>query len=131
VLPAVVRRAVEPVQLAGYHLPAGTTVMPCIRLVHLSANHYPDPMRFRPERFLEGQGRGYAWIPFGGGTRRCIGASFASFQMRVVLRTILARAELSPDRPADERVKNQHVTFVPGRAARVIKSPRRSHACVR
>src|SRR5664280_1783502 len=64
----------SPCLLAGHTLPAGTTVMPCIRLLHLSPDLYPDPTSFRPERFLEGQGHGYAWIPFGGGTRRCIGA---------------------------------------------------------
>ena len=122
VLPAVARQVAAPVQIGGYTVPAGTTVMPCIRLVHLSADLYPDPSSFRPERFLEGQGHGYAWIPFGGGTRRCAGAAFASFQMRIVLRTILARAELRADRPRDESVRNKHITLVPGRGGRVIKT---------
>jgi len=118
----VARQVAAPVQIGGYTVPAGTTVMPCIRLVHLSADLYPDPSSFRPERFLEGQGHGYAWIPFGGGTRRCAGAAFASFQMRIVLRTILARAELRADRPRDESVRNKHITLVPGRGGRVIKT---------
>jgi len=122
VLPAVARRVAEPVRLAGITLPAGTTVMPCIRLLHLSPDLYPDPTSFRPERFLEGQGHGYAWIPFGGGTRRCIGASFACSQMRIVLRTVLDRAELSPERPTDEPIKNRHITLVPGRGGRVVKT---------
>lgn len=96
--------------------------MPCIRLLHLSPDLYPDPTSFRPERFLEGQGHGYAWIPFGGGTRRCIGASFACSQMRIVLRTVLDRAELSPERPADEPIRNRHITLVPGRGGRVVKT---------
>lgn len=129
VLPAVARQATAPVRLGRHTIPAGTTVMPCIRLVHLSPTLYPDPHEFRPERFLEGQGQGYAWIPFGGGTRRCIGAAFASSEMRIVLRTILARAELAADRPRDESVRNKHITLVPGRGGRVIKAsalPRRS-----
>ncbi|HEY6779332.1 MAG TPA: cytochrome P450, partial [Thermoleophilaceae bacterium] len=87
VLPAVVRRLSRRTELAGWELPAGTTVMASARLVQLSPAVFPRPLQFRPERFLEGQGCTYSWIPFGGGTRRCLGAAFASFHMRVVLRT--------------------------------------------
>jgi cytochrome P450 family 135 len=125
VLPAVTRRATQPVALAGYSLPAGTTVMPGVRLAHLCPQHYSDPEVFRPERFLEGEGGGYTWIPYGGGTHRCIGAAFASFQMRVVLREILARAELRPDRPRGEAIRNEHVSLVPARGARVVMVARR------
>jgi cytochrome P450 family 135 len=121
VLPAVSRRLAVSTKLAGYSLPAGTTVVPAIRLVHSSPQVYPEPEAFRPERFLEGQGQGYTWIPFGGGTRRCIGAAFAVMQMRVVLRTILQQAELRPDRPDDEPVCNDHITLIPGRGCRVVK----------
>jgi cytochrome P450 len=126
VLPAVTRRTSQPVELAGHRLPAGTTVMPCIRLAHLSPEHYTDPETFRPERFLEGEGGGYTWIPFGGGPQRCIGASFAMVQMRIVLRTVLADAELLPDRARSEAIRNQHVTLVPSRGGRVLRagSPR-------
>lgn len=120
-LPAVTRRTTREVQLDGWTLPAGVTVMPGIRLAHLCERHFADPDAFRPERFLEGEGGGYAWVPFGGGTHRCIGAAFAAFQMRVVLRTILARAELAPDRPREERIRNEHVTLVPARDGRVVK----------
>ncbi len=122
VLPAVTRRASEPVELAGHHLPAGVTVMPCVRLAHLSEQHYSDPEAFRPERFLEGEGGGYTWIPFGGGPQRCIGATFALVQMRIVLRTVLANAELLPDRARDETIRNQHVTLEPSRGGRVLRS---------
>jgi cytochrome P450 len=125
VLPAITRRAVERVEIGGYELPAGTTVMPCIRLAHLAGERFPDPGSFRPERFLEGPVESYTWIPFGGGTRRCIGAAFAAFQMRTVLRTILQNAELQADRPAAERVANEHITLVPGRGCRAIKLARR------
>jgi cytochrome P450 len=121
VLPAVAREAARPVRVAGHVVAAGTTVMPCIRLVQLSEERFPDPLSFRPERFLEGQGGGYSWIPFGGGARRCLGASFASFHMRVVLRTILANVELAPERAADEAVENRHITLVPGRGGRVVR----------
>jgi cytochrome P450 family 135 len=125
VLPAVTRRTAAPVQIAGMTLPAGVTVMPAIRLVQLSPRHYSDPDVFRPERFLEGEGQGYSWIAYGGGTHRCIGATFANFQMRIVLRTILARAELRADRAAEESVSNQHITLVPGRGSRVIMTARK------
>jgi cytochrome P450 len=127
VLPAVTRRASRPVELAGHQLPAGVTVMPCVRLAHLSPEHYSDPEVFRPERFLEGEGGGYTWIPFGGGPQRCIGATFAMVQMRIVLRTVLAEAELLPDRARSEAVRNEHVTLVPSRGGRVVRtgSPQR------
>jgi hypothetical protein len=127
VLPAVTRRATRPVELAGHQLPAGVTVMPCVRLAHLSPEHYSDPEAFRPERFLEGEGGGYTWIPFGGGPQRCIGATFAMVQMRIVLRTVLADAELLPDRARSEAVRNEHVTLVPSRGGRVVRtgSPRK------
>jgi cytochrome P450 family 135 len=121
VLPAVTRRTSRPVELAGHPLPAGVTVMPCIRLAHLSPEHYSDPEAFRPERFLEGEGSGYTWIPFGGGSQRCIGASFALVQMRIVLRTVLAEAELLPDRARDEAIRNQHITLEPSRGGRVLR----------
>lgn len=128
VLPAITRRAVQPVAIAGYELPAGTTVMPCVRLAHLAGELFPDPHAFRPERFLDGQAQGYTWIPFGGGTRRCIGAAFAAFQMRTVLRTILEHAELRADRPEAEPIANEHITLVPGRGCRAIRSARRVSA---
>jgi cytochrome P450 len=124
VLPAVVRRLAQPARLDGYDLPAGTTVMASARLVHLSPELFPEPLRFRPERFLDGRGAAYSWIPFGGGPRRCLGASFASFHMRVVLRTVLTRVALRPDRQADEALRSDHITLMPQRGARVVRAPR-------
>ena len=72
-----------------------------------------------PERFLDGKADTYAWIPFGGGVRRCIGASFAEYEMRVILRTILERAELSAPDPEPEKAKVRNITLAPGRGARV------------
>jgi cytochrome P450 family 135 len=121
VLPAVVRRLAARGSLDGYDLPAGTTIMASTRLVHLSPELFPEPNRFRPERFLEGRAVPYSWIPFGGGPRRCLGASFAAFHMRVVLRTVLTRVALGPDRPADEAPRSDHITLMPQRGARVVR----------
>jgi cytochrome P450 len=122
VIPAVLRQLKAPVELGGWRLPAGVTVMPAIVLMHADPALFPEPARFRPERFLDdGQGSTYTWIPFGGGRRRCLGAAFASFEMRVALRTILQRATLRADRARDERVRNHHITLVPARGARVVR----------
>ncbi len=122
VIPAVLRQLRAPVELGGFDLPAGVTVMPAITLTHFDSMVYPEPARFDPERFLpSGKSSTYTWIPFGGGRRRCIGAAFASFEMRVALRTILARTTLRADRAQDEEVRNHHITLVPARGARVVR----------
>jgi cytochrome P450 len=121
VIPAVLRQLQRPVELGGWHLPAGVTVMPAISSIHGDPSVFPEPESFRPERFLDGEGSTYTWIPFGGGRRRCLGAAFASFEMRVVLRTILARTTLRADRPRDEGVRNRHITLIPARGARVVR----------
>jgi cytochrome P450 len=82
-----------PWEAAGHHLPAGTDIAACIYLVHQRADLYPEPERFRPERFLEGDPPRYNWLAFGAGVRRCLGAAFAEIEMRRVLQAVLARAE--------------------------------------
>jgi cytochrome P450 family 135 len=122
VIPAVVRQLKAPVELGGWRLPAGVTVMPSITLMHEDPTIFPEPKRFRPERFMEGdEGSTYTWIPFGGGRRRCLGAAFASFEMRVALRTILQRTTLRVEDPRDERTRSHHITLVPARGARVVR----------
>ena len=79
---------------------AGTDVTPAIWLTHTRPDLYPEPYAFRPERFLERPPTTYAWIPFGGGVRRCLGAAFAEMEMRVVLKEILRRRALRRGRPA-------------------------------
>jgi len=102
-------------------LPAGTDVTPAIWLTHTRAQTYPEPLAFRPERFLEGAPSTYAWIPFGGGVRRCLGAAFAEMEMRVALAEILRRRVLSPAPGAGaERVARRNVTFSPARGTRVV-----------
>jgi cytochrome P450 len=122
VLPVVVRMLKAPATIAGYDLPAGVTVTPCIHLIHRRADIYPEPGRFRPERFLERPAGTYTWLPFGGGVRRCLGASFAQFEMKAVLRVIAAARRLRPVQTRDEPVRRRAITLTPGRGAEVIAS---------
>lgn len=109
----------QPVELAGYRLPAGVMVLPGIVLVHADAEVYPDPDRFDPDRMLGTTHSPSTWFPFGGGNRRCLGANFAMVEMRVVLRETLRRVELDTTSAADEHPRLKHVTLVPHRGARI------------
>jgi cytochrome P450 len=95
-------------------------VLPAIAAVHVRPDLYPEPHEFRPERFLDGGAESYAWLPFGGGVRRCIGASFAQVEMRVVLREVLNRVRLRAASERPERPKIKHVTVVPSRNCQVV-----------
>jgi cytochrome P450 family 135 len=121
----VARMLTRDTEIGGYTVPARTIVLLVIALVHRRADLWPDPEAFRPERFLEGQPEPYSWIPFGGGVRRCIGAAFAQYEMKVVLRTIMRRARLRTESSEDERGVLRHVTVVPARGARVVLEERR------
>jgi cytochrome P450 family 135 len=114
------RRVTREIELAGYRIPAGALLMPAIAALHYREDIYPEPEEFRPERFLEGAPESYAWIPFGGGIRRCIGASFAQFEMRVVIRAILERAQLQAADPAPESPRVRNITSAPAHGCRVI-----------
>ena len=124
VIADVARVIKEPIVLGGYALPAGMLVLPGIAAVHMRPDLYPEPHEFRPERFTGGGAESYAWIPFGGGVRRCIGASFAQVEMRVVMREVLKRVTLRAASPRPERAKVRHVTVVPARGCRVIVAER-------
>jgi cytochrome P450 len=115
----VARKLTAPLRIGGYDLPQGTFVMAAIAALHYREDLFPDPDEFRPERFLAGKADTYAWIPFGGGVRRCIGAAFAEYEMRVVLRAILERADLSAPDPSPEKVKIRNITLAPGEGTRV------------
>jgi cytochrome P450 family 135 len=115
----VARKLTAPATIAGYELQAGTFVLPAIAALHYREDIFPEPDEFRPERFLDGKADTYAWIPFGGGVRRCIGAAFAEYEMRIILREFIERAEMSAPRPKPERVKIRNITLVPGKGARV------------
>jgi cytochrome P450 len=125
VIPVVARHVKEPFELGDHLIPAGATITPCILLMHRRPDVYPDPAAFRPERFLERPPGTYTWLPFGGGVRRCIGASFALFEMRVVLSTLLARATVRADEPRRrETTRRRAITLTPSRGARVVLEPR-------
>jgi cytochrome P450 len=109
-----------PTEIAGYLLPAGTIVMPAIDVVHHRPDLFDEPEEFRPERFLEGEGENFSWIPFGGGVRRCVGAAFAQTEMRIVLREIVQRTELRAADPRPERPRIRNITIAPARDARVV-----------
>jgi cytochrome P450 family 135 len=115
----VARKLTAPAEIGGYRLEAGTFVMAAIAGLHYREDLFPQPEEFRPERFLEGKADNYAWIPFGGGVRRCIGASFAEYEMRVILRAIVERADLSAPDPEPEKVKVRNITLAPGKGTRV------------
>ena len=119
VIALVLRKLVEPMEIGGRLLPAGVTVAPSIYLVHRRPEIYPEPERFRPERFLEQQPGTYTWIPFGGGVRRCLGAAFAEFEMAVVLRELVARRWLQPVGEPEHSVRRA-ITNVPSRGAEVL-----------
>jgi cytochrome P450 len=106
-------------QLEGWEIPDGTRCWIPLSAIHRDPQTFPEPHAFRPERFLGARPPSFSWVPFGGGARRCIGASFASLQMRVVLRMTLARAVLRPVRPTLERGRSHSVVVVPRRGVAV------------
>jgi len=113
----------EPYELNGFVMPPGTEINPSIVMIHRRADRYPEPFRFRPERFLVPDPPDtYTWIPFGGGSRRCIGASFALFEMRVVVRRVLERASLEPARHRSDKVGRRGVTLVPKEGVPVVQT---------
>jgi cytochrome P450 len=130
VVPLAGRRLASELHAGGLDLPAGADVTPAIWLTHTRADLYPEPYAFRPERFLENPPSGYGWIPFGGGVRRCLGASFAELEMRVVLETILRRSVLEPVSSSAEHPTRRNVTLSP-RKGTVVRSRRRMGAPIR
>jgi cytochrome P450 len=128
IIPVLVRRLTAPVVLQGRALPAGANVAVCVYLVQRRADVYPNPAAFRPERFLERAADPSAWIPFGGGTRRCLGMSFALQEMKVVIATVLRGARLRPAGAADERIARRGLTFAPARDGLVVVEERPADA---
>jgi cytochrome P450 family 135 len=124
VISLVLRRLVEPMEIGGRLLPAGVSVAPSIYLVHRRPEIYPEPERFRPERFLERPAGTYTWIPFGGGVRRCLGGAFAEFEMAVVLRKLVTRRVLRPVGKKPEHPVRSTITNVPNRGAEILAIPR-------
>jgi cytochrome P450 family 135 len=123
ILSLVLRKLTEPMEIGGWELPAGVKVAPCIYLVHRRPDVYPEPLRFRPERFLEQPAGTYTWFPFGGGVRRCIGASFAQLEMKIVLQALVSRMSWQPADPRPERLTRRAITLVPEHGAKVVAQP--------
>ncbi len=112
----------QPFDLNGYRIPTGLEINPSIRVVHRRADLYPGPRAFRPERFLGSDAPDtYTWIPFGGGVRRCLGASFALLEMRTVVARVLERTELRPADPELEKVVFRGITLAPRNGVRVLQ----------
>jgi cytochrome P450 len=130
VIDANERTLTRPRRIAGWDLPAGIRVYPAIAVVQLREDLYPRAQEFRPERFLEEEAKSYAWLPFGGGIRRCIGAALAQAEMAEVIRTVVSRAELELTRPEREPVVIRGITLVPRHGTPVtvrrVAAPRRA-----
>ncbi len=125
VLPNAEPRLVKrPVRIGGHEYPPGVLLLASAWLVHHDPEIYPEPFALRPERFLGTAPGTYTWLPFGGGRRRCLGASFALQEMKIVLAEAIGRFELLPDGPASERTARRSITFSPARGATVILRPR-------
>lgn len=120
VFPYAIRQLRAPFEIGGYVVPAGAFVGTSTRLVHSRPDLYSEPEAFRPERFEDRGAETYSWIPFGGGTRRCLGAAFATFEMKTVLRRVLERCDLVAPNPRPERSKQRFVIYVPSRGTRVV-----------
>jgi cytochrome P450 len=125
VIPMTGRRVSGPWRLGDYGVPARTPVGISILLLHHREDLYPDPFAFRPERWLGRKPGTYEWIPFGGGTRRCLGAALAMAEQRVVLRAMARQLDLEAATPAPERPKHRNVTMIPAHGARVVARARR------
>lgn len=123
ILPDVVRKVRAPMKVAGYEIPVGVNLMPCVYLAHQRAEAWPEPRRFRPERFVGAKVDPYTWFPFGGGVRRCVGMAFALHEMKVVLAELWLRARLSLHGPV--KVVRRTITMAPSGGTRVTLVERR------
>jgi cytochrome P450 len=125
VVPLAGRRLGAELRVGEHVLEPGTDVTPAFWLTHTRPCLYPQPLEFRPERFLDDPPETYAWVPFGGGVRRCLGAAFAEFEMRIVLREVLSRCELRSARRSPERIARRNITFSPRHGTPVIAGARK------
>ena len=120
-----VRRLRRPSTIAGWSLPAGTTLAPCSLLVHRRPDVYPEPGIWRVDRFLGTRPPAGAWLPFGGGVRRCVGAAFAVFEAATVLEEVSRALELRPAGARSRRIGRRGIVLVPARGGPVIAAGRR------
>ncbi len=114
----------QTVEIGGIDYPPGVALLASAWLVHHDPEIYPEPFAFRPERFLGNAPGTYTWIPFGGGRRRCLGASFALQEMKIVIRSALERFEIHSAGERPERTGRRSITFSPDDGATVVLRPR-------
>ncbi len=126
VVPITGRRVKAPWQLGEYRLPKNSHILVSVSLLHHREDVYPDPFSFRPERFLGVKPGTYTWVPFGGGIRRCLGATLAMAEQRVVLRAIARRTDMEAPDQRPERVLHRNVTMLPAKGAAVVVTSRRA-----
>jgi len=124
VITEVGRRLARPLRVGGWDLPAGIAVGPCIWLVHRRPDVWRDPERFDPTRFIGARPSPYEFLPFGGGSRRCLGMSFALYEMRVVLATVLSRVEIASAPGYRMRVVRRSITLAPSRGMPLVVTAR-------
>jgi cytochrome P450 len=125
VLPNVAPRlVVKPIEVGGVAYPEGISLVPNAYLVHHDPDIYPDPYVFRPERFLEQSPGTYTWIPFGGGRRRCLGASFAMLEMKIVVRALVQARDLQPVAPGLQPPRRRNITVRPADGCLMTLPPR-------
>jgi cytochrome P450 len=128
-VPVVRRRLAKPLTVGAWDLPEGTVVAPCAHLVHRLPALYPEPDAFRPERWLDrGAPEASSWFPFGGGMRRCIGASFAMLELRIVVAMLATRLDLAATDEPGEGVVRHGVTLAPSDGGRVTVAAHRAPA---
>jgi cytochrome P450 family 135 len=125
VLPVTARKLARPIELGGYVYPRGWTLMPCIYLIHHDPAVFPEPDRFRPERFLGADvPSSRVWLPFGAGPRHCVGAPLSTLTLKTIVTTVILRAELEPEAEDAERIVRRNFTLGPERGARVVLTRR-------
>jgi cytochrome P450 len=125
IVPIVGRVLQRPMKFGGYELPAETIVTPSVYLVHRRPSLYPEPARFKAERFLEIRPSQWEWLPFGGGLRRCIGAAFAMYEMKMVLGALLPRVDMRLE-GGEVRAVRRAITLAPAGGLPVVVTARRS-----
>ncbi len=126
VIPIAGRQLADDLEVDGHLLQAGTDVAPTIWMTHTREDLYPEPFAFRPERFLGTGPDTYGWIPYGGGVRRCLGAAFAEFEMRLVLTAVLGRCDMRPGAEHAERVGRRNITLSPRGGTSILVTERRT-----
>ncbi|HEV8321272.1 MAG TPA: cytochrome P450 [Myxococcota bacterium] len=131
VVALVARKAAVPFALGEHEVPAGSFVMPLISITHMRPDLYPEPDQFRPERFWREKVDPYAWLPFGGGSRRCLGMAFSLYEMKVVLATVLSRARLRAAAPRPVEVVRRNITLAPSDGTTVFATRIRRRGAAR